>query len=189
VGAENAFTSRDLRILVEETAQPVASSDADVVVGRHDGDPALGWSLAEGPVWTAAVVVIDILAEDVVVPRSRHRAERGRQDCSVSPVQLQAARPARHAPGDLWFADETYLRVAGRRTYLYRAIDQYGQVIDVLLSARRDLAAARRFFTRALRTGTVRPRSPPAVPGLSAGPGRADPSAPRNTDQQPPWVC
>ncbi len=40
-------------------------------------------------------------------------------------------------------------------TYLYRAIDQDGQVIDVLLSARRDLAAARRFFTRALRADTV----------------------------------
>jgi len=36
-----------------------------------------------------------------------------------------------------------------------RAIDQHGQVIDVLLSGRRDLAAARRFFTRALRAGTV----------------------------------
>jgi IS6 family transposase len=45
--------------------------------------------------------------------------------------------------------------VAGRWTYLYRAIDQHGQVIDVLLSQRRDLAAARRFFTRALRAGTV----------------------------------
>jgi transposase-like protein len=45
--------------------------------------------------------------------------------------------------------------VSGRWTYLYRAVDQYGQVIDVLLSVRRDLAAARRFFTRALRAGTV----------------------------------
>ena len=40
-------------------------------------------------------------------------------------------------------------------TYLYRAIDQYGQVIDVWLSRRRDLAAARVFFTRALTTGSV----------------------------------
>jgi IS6 family transposase len=47
------------------------------------------------------------------------------------------------------------VRVSGRWTYLYRAIDQYGQVIDVLLSARRDLAAARRFFRQALRAGTV----------------------------------
>src|SRR6185369_14079826 len=41
--------------------------------------------------------------------------------------------------------------------YVYRAIDQYGQVIDVLLSARRDAVAARRFFTRALRTLKVIP--------------------------------
>jgi len=55
-----------------------------------------------------------------------------------------------------WFADETYVKVAGRWTYMYRAIDQHGQVIDVLLSVRRDLAAAaRRFFTRALRAGTI----------------------------------
>jgi IS6 family transposase len=40
-------------------------------------------------------------------------------------------------------------------TYLYRAVDQHGQVIDVLFSARRDLGAARRFFTRALRFGIV----------------------------------
>jgi transposase-like protein len=40
-------------------------------------------------------------------------------------------------------------------TYLYRAVDQHGQVIDVLLSEWRDLAAARRFFTRALRAGTI----------------------------------
>jgi transposase-like protein len=41
--------------------------------------------------------------------------------------------------------------------YVYRAIDQHGQVIDVLLSTRRDAAAARRFFTRALRTLKVTP--------------------------------
>ena len=38
--------------------------------------------------------------------------------------------------------------------YLYRAIDQYGQVIDVLVSPKRDLAATRRFFTRALEHGS-----------------------------------
>ena len=64
-------------------------------------------------------------------------------------------RLCRHAPGDRWFVDETYVKVAGRWTHLYRAIDQRGQVIDVLLSVRRDLAAARRFFIRALRAGTV----------------------------------
>jgi transposase-like protein len=72
-----------------------------------------------------------------------------------TPEFIEAAQPARHLPGDRWFTDETYLKVAGTWTYLYRAIDQHGQVIDVLLSERRDLAAARRFFTRALRAGTV----------------------------------
>jgi IS6 family transposase len=47
------------------------------------------------------------------------------------------------------------MKIAGTWAYLYRTVDQHGQVIDVLLSARRDLAAARRFFTRALRAGTV----------------------------------
>ena len=72
-----------------------------------------------------------------------------------TPEFVEAARPCRHAPGDRWFVDETYVKVAGKWAYLYRAIDQHGQVIDVLLSRRRDLAAARRFLTRALHAGTV----------------------------------
>jgi transposase-like protein len=68
---------------------------------------------------------------------------------------IDAARPARHAAGQRWFVDETYVKVAGRWAYLYRAVDQYGQVIDVLVSTRRDAAAARVFFARALRFGPV----------------------------------
>jgi transposase, IS6 family len=72
-----------------------------------------------------------------------------------TPEFIEAARPCRHCPGNRWFADKTYVKVGGQWTCLYRAVDQYGQVIDVLLSARRDLAAARRFFARAMRTGTI----------------------------------
>jgi transposase-like protein len=72
-----------------------------------------------------------------------------------TPEFVEAARPCRHAPGDRWFVDETYVKVAGQWAYLYRAVDQHGQVIDVLLSVRRDLAAARRFFTRAMHASTV----------------------------------
>jgi len=46
---------------------------------------------------------------------------------------------------------------AGRWRYVYRAIDQFGQVIDVFMSTRRDAAAARRFFKRAIRTTKVTP--------------------------------
>ncbi|MCA1671194.1 MAG: IS6 family transposase [Actinobacteria bacterium] len=71
-----------------------------------------------------------------------------------TPLLIDAARSRRHVPGDRWFVDETYVKVAGRWVYLYRAIDQYGQVIDVLVSEKRDLAATRRFFTQALGHST-----------------------------------
>jgi len=41
-----------------------------------------------------------------------------------TPLFAEAARPCRHAPGDRWFVDESYLKVAGRWRYLYRAVDQ-----------------------------------------------------------------
>ena len=47
--------------------------------------------------------------------------------------------------------DETYLRVKGRWTYLYRAVDQQGLTVACLLSEKRDMAAAKRFFSRAIR--------------------------------------
>ncbi len=72
---------------------------------------------------------------------------------TFTPEFIDAARPARHATGARWFVDETYVKVAGRWTYLYRAVDQHGQVIDVLVSTRRDGAAARDFFALALRVG------------------------------------
>ncbi|MBV9032356.1 MAG: IS6 family transposase [Pseudonocardiales bacterium] len=70
-----------------------------------------------------------------------------------TPQLIGAARPCRHVPRDRWFVDETYAKVAGRWIYLYRAIDQYGQVTDVLVSPKRDLAATRRFFLRAREHG------------------------------------
>ena len=68
-----------------------------------------------------------------------------------TPLFADAARPCRHAAGDRWWVDETYIKVSGRWCYLYRAVDQFGQVIDVLATDKRNAAAARRFFTRALR--------------------------------------
>jgi IS6 family transposase len=70
-----------------------------------------------------------------------------------TPLLIDAARPCRHIPGDGWFVDETYVKVAGRWVYLYRAIDQHGPVIDVLVSQKRDLAATHRYFTRVLNHG------------------------------------
>ena len=67
-----------------------------------------------------------------------------------TPLLIDAARPCRHSVGHRWFVDETYVKVAGVWRYVYRAVDQHGQVIDMYLSARRDARAARRFFTTAV---------------------------------------
>jgi transposase-like protein len=74
-----------------------------------------------------------------------------------TPLLAEAARPCRHAVGDRWQADETYVKVAGQWRYVYRAVDQFGQVIDVFMSQRRDAQAARRFFEQALGTTKVNP--------------------------------
>jgi transposase-like protein len=74
-----------------------------------------------------------------------------------TPLVADAARPCRHAVGDRWQVDETYVKVAGHWRYVYRAIDQFGQVIDVFVSPRRDAGAARRFFQRAIGTTKVAP--------------------------------
>src|SRR4051795_12435194 len=59
--------------------------------------------------------------------------------------------------GDSWRVDETYLKIKGQWVYLYRAVDKAGRTIDFLLSRRRDMDAAKRFFFRAVKLhGTPR---------------------------------
>lgn len=67
-----------------------------------------------------------------------------------TPLLIDAARPRRRPIGLRWFVDETYVKVAGRWRYVYRAVDEHGQVIDVFISPRRNIAAARTFFSKAL---------------------------------------
>jgi transposase-like protein len=74
-----------------------------------------------------------------------------------TPLLADAARFCRHVPGDRWYCDETYVKVNGVWRYVYRAIDQHGQVIDVLVSARRNADAARQFLRRAVGMLKVTP--------------------------------
>jgi len=67
-----------------------------------------------------------------------------------TPLLVDAARRCRHRVGSHWFVDETYVKVSGSWRYVYRAVDQYGQVIDVFLSRKRDLKAATAFFATAI---------------------------------------
>ena len=74
-----------------------------------------------------------------------------------APEFAEAARARQHVVGDRWHVDETYLKVGGTWRYLFRAIDQFGQVIDVSLSPRRNREAARRFFAQAISRTRVSP--------------------------------
>jgi transposase, IS6 family len=74
-----------------------------------------------------------------------------------APLLAEAARPSRHAVGDRWQVDEASVKVAGRWRYVYRAVDQFGQVIDVFISARRHATAARPFFQQAMSATKVTP--------------------------------
>ena len=60
--------------------------------------------------------------------------------------------------GDTFFIDEVFVKIRGKQRYLWRAVDQDGEVVDVFLQTRRDGAAAKRFFKRLLRNNRGEPR-------------------------------
>ena len=67
------------------------------------------------------------------------------------PLLDKAFRRHKRHPGRRWRMDETYIKIKGQWKYLYRAVDTAGHTIDFLLTARRDAAAALRFFCKAIR--------------------------------------
>ncbi len=95
----------------------------------------------------SAADVRDLLAERGVAISARtvlHWVQK------FAPLLARAGRRAATRPGVRWWCDETYVRVGGKWAYLYRAIDERGQVIDVLLRTHRDLDSARAFFVLAI---------------------------------------
>lgn len=67
------------------------------------------------------------------------------------PLLDKAFRRHKRAVGRRWRMDETYIKIKGQWKSLYRAVDSVGQTIDFLLTAKRDAAAALRFFRKAIR--------------------------------------
>lgn len=79
---------------------------------------------------------------------------------AYAPELEKRIRPHLRPSNGSWRVDETYVKVKGRWTYLYRAVDSRGAAIDFLLSAKRDAAAAKRFFRKALgQPHTANPRT------------------------------
>jgi transposase-like protein len=75
-----------------------------------------------------------------------------------APLYQNAAKAYRCRVGQRWSVDETYVKVAGRWGYMYRAIDEYGQVVEVLFREQRDTEAAIAFFRSALENTGVTPQ-------------------------------
>jgi putative transposase len=71
------------------------------------------------------------------------------------PKTLKRRRPK---PGDRWFLDEVFVRIRGKLHYLWRAVDQNGNVLDVLVRSRRNTKAAKRFFRKLLKDLCYVPR-------------------------------
>ena len=61
----------------------------------------------------------------------------------------------RERPNDIWYLDEMFVRIHGELHYLWRAVDQEGDTIDILVQKRRDARAAKRFFRKLLKRGEM----------------------------------
>ena len=71
------------------------------------------------------------------------------------PVLEKAFRRCKRAVGKSWRMDETYVKIRGEWRYLYRAVDKEGNTVDFLLRARRNKAAAQRYFEKSIQQNGV----------------------------------
>ncbi|MQQ09596.1 IS6 family transposase [Epibacterium sp. SM1979] len=94
----------------------------------------------------------EILAERGV---SVDRATLNRWVVKFAPLIADRARARKRPTAKSWRVDETHIKVKGRWTYLYRAVDRDGQTLDFMLSNRRNLTATRRFFKRAIASNSL----------------------------------
>jgi putative transposase len=97
-------------------------------------------------------------AEDLLAQRGvTVTYETIRQWCrTFGPAYARTLRRRRGRMGDTWYLDELFVNIQGRQQYLWRAVDEDGDVIDVLVQSRRDRRAATRFFRKLLkRQGSV----------------------------------
>ncbi len=99
--------------------------------------------------------VEDLLAERGVVVTYETIRQWTRKFGQTYANQL---RRRRTRPGDKWFLDEVFLKINGKTQYLWRAVDQHGNVLDILIQSRRNKAAATKFFRRLLKGCKYVPR-------------------------------
>ena len=99
-------------------------------------------------------------AEDLLAQRGITVSyEAIRQWCrAFGPEYARRLRRRRGRMGDTWYLDELFVSIQGRQQYLWRAVDEDGDVIDILVQSRRDRRAAERFFRKLLKGQGREPR-------------------------------
>ncbi len=99
--------------------------------------------------------VEDLLAERGVVVSYETIRQWTRKFGQSYANQLRRRRPQ---PGDKWFLDEVFLKINGKTHYLWRAVDQDGNVLDILVQSQRNKTAAKKFFRKLLKGCQYIPR-------------------------------
>ena len=88
-----------------------------------------------------------MLARDVAVTYETIRSWCAK----FGPDYAARLRRRRPRPGDTWHLDEVFVTINGTTHYLWRAVDQHGDVLDILVQSRRNAVAAKRFFRKLLK--------------------------------------
>ena len=99
-------------------------------------------------------VALILAARGIVVSYESIR-EWGLRFGRIFANMLKQRRPQ---PGDKWYMDEVFIRIRGKQHYLWRAVDQDGNVLDILVQSRRSATAAKRFFRKLLKGLRYLPR-------------------------------
>ena len=201
------------RELADEPSADIRANGIVTVtrVGRRDGSTRCWWHKAANPIRTTATAS----------PQMLSATPCGCTTCSASACAMwncfwlsgqtvrrwcrkfgqsfaYGLRCRRPRPGDKWYLDEVFNRIQGVQHYLWRAVDQGGVVLDILVQDRRDAKAAKRFFRRLLmglqyaprvisptNSGAMGWRSATCCPMLSIGRAATSTTAPRiHTDRR-----
>ena len=83
-----------------------------------------------------------------------------RQWClKLTPSYARSLRKKKGSLGDQWFLDEVFIRINGKQHYLWRAVDQDGCELDILLTKKRDKSSATKFFKKLFKGQSQQPRN------------------------------
>ena len=126
----------------------MAADQDGAVKGRHFASEVIVWALRWYLAFPISYRDLALMLSDRGVTVDHTTLFRWIQAYAAT-LEQRIRRHLRPCTGS-WRVDETYIKVKGAWTYLYRAVDSLGQTIDFLLSVRRDAAAAKRFFRKAL---------------------------------------